>query len=57
MNNKDEPKNCHNCKYANFNWRYCYCNYQKCEITVPGWGCIYHEMKEEKNDAERDLGM
>lgn len=57
MNNKDEPKNCHNCKYAYFNWRYCYCNYQKCEITVPGWGCIYHEMKEEKNDAERDMGM
>ena len=57
MTDTDAQKNCYNCKYATINWRYCYCNYQKCEVRFPGWGCLSHEMKEEKNDAERDLGM
>lgn len=52
-----EKKDCYHCQYLKQNWRYCYCEYQKCEIVSPGLGCLYFEVKEEKNDAERDLGM
>lgn len=53
----NEKKDCYHCQYLKQNWRYCYCEYQKCEIVSPGLGCLYYEGKEEKNDAERDMGM
>ena len=53
----NEKKDCYHCQFLKQNWRYCYCEYQKSEIISPGDGCLYFEEKEEKNDAERDLGM
>lgn len=42
-----EKKDCYHCKYLSQNRENCYCNYQKCMITVPGWGCLYYTEKEE----------